>query len=137
MGHPVPPGEKQGRANRSMGGAALLALLLAKRLLPDHGDRAAFFTALREDTGFQIWRGESFPFSGAAVEHFLTTHLEPDRAALRQCLGWSLPLENAPVPPRFMLSAQERGAILRHLETLPGFAAQKAEITAFLDGFTG
>jgi hypothetical protein len=60
------------RPNKSIGGAALLALLIANKLLNNETQRRAFFTQLREDASFKVWKGHAFPFSEKACYDFFS-----------------------------------------------------------------
>lgn len=56
--------------NKSMGGSALLTILIANKLLRTETQRRTFFTQLRQDESFKIWKGNSFPFSKSASDIF-------------------------------------------------------------------
>ncbi|WP_158967002.1 hypothetical protein [Paraglaciecola sp. L3A3] len=56
--------------NKSMGGVALIVILIANKLLNSEAQRRDFFTQLRQDESFKIWRGSSFPFSKSASNQF-------------------------------------------------------------------
>lgn len=56
--------------NKSMGGAALLTVLIANKLLPSEPQRRTFFTQLQKNSSFHIWRGDSFPFDKAGTVAF-------------------------------------------------------------------
>ncbi|WP_395344202.1 hypothetical protein PN836_005325 [Ningiella sp. W23] len=60
--------------NRSMGGHALLAMLLANQILTSDSERSAFFEAMRQLTDFHIWSGNSYPFDASEVQEISTQY---------------------------------------------------------------
>ncbi|MEP1553265.1 MAG: hypothetical protein ABJJ44_19550 [Paraglaciecola sp.] len=53
--------------NRSMGGHALLVMLLANQLVPTEEQRRNVFEKMRILKNFNIWSGDSYPFTKAAT----------------------------------------------------------------------
>lgn len=68
--------------NKSMGGTALIAILIANKLLSDEAQRREFFTQLQTNPSFKIWRGNSFPFDKEACEVFFN--------AIKEDIDWMI-----------------------------------------------
>jgi len=134
IGHPVSGIAPQTR-NRSMNGTTLIALLIAKRLLPSPADRTAFFDRLRQDKSQKPWKGETFPFSAAAVSAFVAAHGADEVETIKRLTGVDLGSSDAGVRRRFTLTDTDRAFILRHVEPLPGFEDRRPEFEALIGAF--
>ena len=97
--------------NRSMGGHALIAMLIANKLLPTEDQRRAFFDAMRAFKEFRIWSGSSFPFSQKAVDT-LKIALQDDFDWAASVSGCEYCLSSLSVRQRFVLNEEERNKIL-------------------------
>lgn len=100
--------------NRSMGGHALLAMLIANKLLPSEEQRRAFFDAMRALTDFRIWTGSSYPFSREAVE-ILKKELQDDFDWAKAEIG-AADSSTYTWRDRFVLSAEEGDKIIALLD---------------------
>jgi hypothetical protein len=120
--------------NPSMGGAALLAMLLANKLSKDENQRRSFFNQLVDDPQFHIWRGASFPFSHKACEEFFTA-IQPDIEWVVKTFSFErTPLKN-PRKQRFSLTIEEQQSIYQHLENANLIPRDKRVITQTIRPF--
>jgi hypothetical protein len=101
--------------NKSMGGAALLAILIANKLLNNEVQRRAFFTQIREDVSFKIWKGSSFPFSVKACGDFCNA-IKPDIEWIIDKFGLPEASLNGTEHQTFSLSANDTQNIQAQLE---------------------
>jgi len=121
--------------NRSMGGHALIAMLIANKLLPTEVQRRAFFDAMRALRNFRIWSGSSYPFSQYAVE---TLRLE-----LQDDVDWAKSViscvESSPalsIGKRFILNEEECTKIIELLESEGLYADNHRLIESLLAEFS-
>lgn len=112
--------------NKSMEGAALLAILIANKLLKNETQRRAFFTQLREDVQFKIWKGNSFPFSKKACDEFCSA-LKPDIEWIVEKFDFTEANLNATDQKAFSLSTLDIQNIHRHLKK-SGLAEENAQL---------
>jgi hypothetical protein len=92
--------------NRSLGGLGLSLLLIGNRRLSSHAEREAFFNqTLRGNKELKMWRGNSFPFSDAAVERVQAQFVREDLETLKTRFG--LDLTGWQSPPRIELTQKE------------------------------
>lgn len=103
------------RPNKSIGGAALLAILIANKLLNNETQRRAFFTQLREDVSFRVWKGHSFPFSEKACNEFFNA-IRVDIEWIVEKFDVSQSTLNTVEQKTFSLSAMDIQKIQTHLE---------------------
>jgi hypothetical protein len=101
--------------NRSMGGPALIAVLIANKLLNNETQRRAFFTQLREDKSFGVWKGNSFPFSERACNDFCNA-VKPDIEWVVAKFGFTKATLNTIEKTLFSLSVRDIQNIHIHLE---------------------
>jgi hypothetical protein len=122
--------------NRSMGGHALIAMLIANKVLASENERRAFFEAMRQRVGFRIWSGGSYPFTRQAVEK-LKVELQCDRQwAVSYCkeLGFNSLAEQIPKP--FVLNSTECNKIIALLENQRIYKRNKLLVTEMLEQFS-
>lgn len=103
------------RRNRSMGGSALLTILLANKLMQSEQERRSFFELIRQDDSFRIWKGDTFPFSTEACEKFYGL-LEDEFQWLSETFGFARSGLCDAARPRFELSGQDVQQIHRQLQ---------------------
>ncbi|MDY6929442.1 MAG: hypothetical protein SWN10_20330 [Pseudomonadota bacterium] len=121
--------------NRSMGGHALIAMLIANKLLPTEDQRRAFFDAMRALKNFRIWSGSSYPFSQNAVET-LRLELQDDFDWAKSVTG---SVESSPVlsiRKRFVLNDDECTKIVALLESEGLYAENYQLIKSLLAAFS-
>lgn len=121
--------------NRSMGGHALIAMLIANKILPAEEQRRSFFDAMRAQHDFRIWSGSSYPFSQQAVEA-LNIALQDDFDWARSACG-SVPLSDLPVlRQRFVLSGEECSKISELLQSQNLYMENRELILELLHEFS-
>lgn len=101
--------------NPSMGGAALIAMLIANKLSKDESQRRSFFSQLVDDAQFHIWRGASFPFSHKACDEFFNA-IQPDVEWVVKTFSFERAPLKDPRKQRFSLTIEEQQSIYQHLE---------------------
>lgn len=123
--------------NRSMGGHALITMLIANKILCTEEKRRSFFEAMRLYSDFRIWSGESYPFS-LAVTSELMTYLNDDRRWIQQELGadFKYATEGNVNRKRFSLTQPDCKKIIGLLDSQSIFAANKNLVYATLKAFS-
>lgn len=103
------------KVNTSMSGVALLALLIANRLLNNEEQKRNFFTQLRNNKRIAIWKGASFPFSPDACAEF-DKIIKPDVIWLSDTFGFLEDDFNSTKKKAFVLSESDTALIYTELE---------------------
>ncbi|GAB2695548.1 hypothetical protein [Aliiglaciecola aliphaticivorans] len=103
------------RPNKSMGGAALIAILISNKLSKNEQQRRLFFDQIRQDSSFKIWGSGSFPFSDKAISDFYKT-IQPDIDWIVGKFGFNECTLKATTQKRFILSKVDIHNIMQQLE---------------------
>lgn len=120
--------------NRSMGGHALIAMLIANMLLSAEGQRRAFFDAMRALPDFRIWSGNAYPFSHTAVETL--------KAELKDDFDWaktvidSVDASAYTWRERFILSDINSAKIIELLKQQGLYAENQSMVQALVSEFS-
>lgn len=120
-------------ANRSMGGAALLACLIRNRLVPDLDGRIGFFEALRKDKPLRIWGPNAFPFSQEAVGRF-RSQTDPAWALLERRFLEDRKVERSH-PQRFVLTSAEVEGVWTAVRAIAASEEARTMVARLLDRF--
>lgn len=123
------------RYNRSMGGHALIAILIANKLLSKEEKRRDFFEQLRNDQSFRVWSGDSFPFGYEACESFLDAN-KSDIAWARDHLKIMQEQPSDVCGRRFTLSENDTEKINFHLDKFGLLRQNKESISKILEHFS-
>tara|TARA_Y100001968_G_scaffold120031_1_gene109315 strand:+ start:134 stop:1111 length:978 start_codon:yes stop_codon:yes gene_type:complete len=120
--------------NRSMGGHALIAMLIANMLLPAEVQRRTFFDAMRALPDFRIWSGSAYPFSHSAVET-LKAELKDDFEWAKTVID-SVDASAYAWRERFILSDINSAKIIELLKQQGLYAENQSMVQALVSEFS-